>query len=124
MTRLALILAMAMTAVPVLVAPAYAEAPEVTDVRVEKDGMGWRFFVTILHPDSGWDHYADGWEVLDADGNVLAFRKLHHPHVTEQPFTCSLGNVMVPDGTREVYVRASCSVDNWVGEPVPVAVPY
>lgn len=124
MTRIALILCAALIAAPAAFAPAYAEAPEITQVRVEKDGMAWRFFVTILHADTGWDHYANGWEVLDADGNVLGHRRLHHPHVTEQPFTRSLGNVMVPDGMREVYVRASCSVDNWVGEPVAVSVPY
>ncbi|QIE47584.1 hypothetical protein G5B38_13940 [Pseudohalocynthiibacter aestuariivivens] len=114
----------ALVAAPFLTGSGLADAPDITDVHVEKDGMGWRFHVSILHPDSGWDHYADGWEVLDADGNVLATRKLHHPHVDEQPFTRSLGNVMLPDGTREVFVRASCSVENWSGEPTAVRVPY
>lgn len=86
-----------------------ADPPAITDVRVEKDGMGWRFFVTIDHVDTGWDHYADSWEVVDANGTVLATRVLHHPHVNEQPFTRSLGQIMLPDGTREVFVRATCS---------------
>ena len=42
------------------------------------------------HPDTGWDDYADGWRVLDMDGNELGMRVLHHPHVDEQPFTRSL----------------------------------
>ena len=104
--------------------PAWAEDPQIVDVEVQKAGMGWRFEVTIEHPDTGWDHYADGWEVLDSEGNLLGERILHHPHVEEQPFTRSLSSVMVPDGTREVYVRARCSVDGWSGDPVPVSLPF
>ena len=75
------------------------------------------------HPDTGWDHYADGWEVLDADGNRLGFRELMHPHVNEQPFTRSLRGVVIPGtATREVLrLRARCSVDGWNDDAVPVA---
>ncbi|MEM7733396.1 MAG: hypothetical protein AAF280_11515 [Pseudomonadota bacterium] len=75
--------------------------------------MLWNFHVTVEHGDTGWDHYADGWEVLDADGNRLAYRKLLHPHVNEQPFTRSLSGVAIPDGTEAVFVRANCSVSGW-----------
>jgi len=75
--------------------------------------MGWRFEVTISHPDSGWDHFADGWEIQDSQGTRLGFRELQHPHVDEQPFTPSLSNVMIPDGTKEVYIRTRCSRDGW-----------
>ncbi|RKF17206.1 hypothetical protein D6850_00750 [Roseovarius spongiae] len=124
MTRFTFLFCAALAVAAALVTPVRAAGPEITGVEVERDGMGWRFHVTVLHPDTGWDHYADGWEVLDADGAVLAKRKLHHPHVNEQPFTRSLGNVMLPDGTREVWLRAHCSVANWVGEAVKVSVPY
>ena len=59
-------------------------------------------------------------EVLDADNKRLAHRELMHPHVNEQPFTRALSGVVFPDGTREVYVRAKCSVDGWSGEVVKV----
>lgn len=101
-------------------APGWAETAQVVDVSAQKQGMAWRFDVTLLHPDTGWDHYADGWEILDKDGNRLGFRELHHPHVNEQPFTRSLANVMLPDGTREVYIRARCSVDGWAEETTRV----
>ena len=107
-----------------LATPSFAEGPEIVDVNVEKASMGWRFEVTIEHPDTGWDHYADGWEVLDSEGNQLGLRVLHHPHVDEQPFTRSLSSVTVPDGTRTVYVRARCSVDGWDREAVPVDLPF
>jgi len=93
--------------------PAVSEAPVIVDVQATHSGMGWRFDVTLSHPDSGWDHYADGWEVLDEQGNRLGYRKLLHPHVEEQPFTRSLSSVMVPDGVRRVYIRARCSRDLW-----------
>lgn len=75
--------------------------------------MGWRINVTLSHPDKGWGHFADGWEVLDTNGNRLGYRELMHPHDHEQPFTRSLFNVMIPDGTRAVFVRAHCSKSGW-----------
>ena len=99
---------------------ALADDPRIVAVEVSQQGMDWRLDVTIEHADTGWDHYADGWKVLDADGNRIGYRKLHHPHVEEQPFTRSLSHIMVPDGATEIYVRAHCSVDGWASEKVRV----
>ncbi len=101
---------------------ASAEAPKVLSASVEKAGMFWHITVTLEHPDTGWDHYADGWQVLDKNGKVLAERKLAHPHVDEQPFTRSLNNVMLPDGTKEIFVRPKCSQDGWAGKGTKVKV--
>ncbi|TCL08184.1 hypothetical protein BXY66_0217 [Shimia isoporae] len=94
-------------------APVFAEAPEVTDARASKSGDTWRFDVTLLHPDTGWDHYADGWRVELNDGTVLTTRVLTHPHVNEQPFTRSQSGVKIPEGTQTVYIRSRCIVDGW-----------
>ena len=75
----------------------------------------WRFEVTVQHPDTGWDHYADRWDVLAPDGRVLGTRVLLHPHEHEQPFTRSLGGVFIPDDIKEVTIRARCSVDGYDG---------
>ncbi|MEO1139379.1 MAG: hypothetical protein AAFW87_07975 [Pseudomonadota bacterium] len=96
-----------------LATPALPGDPQVIDVTVEKVGMVWNIHVTILHEDTGWDHFADGWEVLDAAGNRLAYRELMHPHVDEQPFTRSISGVVIPDGTREIFVRPRCSEVGW-----------
>ena len=96
-----------------LATPAFADAPKIVDAVAKSTGMGWNFSVTLEHPDTGWEHYADGWEIVDAEGKVLGTRILHHPHVNEQPFTRSLNNVMLPDGTREVFVRVKCNEDGW-----------
>lgn len=96
-------------ALALIAGPVFADSPVVENVTVNGD----RFSVTLSHPDTGWDHYADGWEILDADGNSLGVRELLHPHVTEQPFTRSLTGVIVPEGAKVVYVRARCNVDGW-----------
>ena len=108
MRRVYLILAL-------IVAPALAGAEDarVLDVKLRDTGPAWRIDVTIRHPDTGWDHYVDGWEVLDADGNRLGYRQLLHPHVDEQPFTRSLGGLALPDGAGAVFVRTHCSQDGW-----------
>ena len=93
--------------------PAWAEFPTIEAVKVQPSGSGYNFAVTLKHPDSGWNHYADGWEVLDADGNRLGYRLLAHPHEHEQPFTRSLGGVDIPAGTDKVFIRAHCLVDGW-----------
>ena len=94
-------------------APARAEIPRITAVEALRTGTSWRFEVTLVHPDTGWDHYADGWEVLDADGNVLGHRTLAHPHGFNQPFTRALSGVEIPAGVTTVYLRAHCLVDGW-----------
>ena len=103
--------------------PAFADAPVIEAVEASRAGMGWRFDVTLSHPDTGWGHYADGWEVLDAAGNQIAFRELMHPHVEEQPFTRSLQNVMLADGVRSVFIRSRCSQDGWSEETYEVMLP-
>ncbi|HKL70126.1 hypothetical protein [Salibaculum sp.] len=98
--------------------PALADPPEISDSSARLAGDGWRFSVTIAHPDTGWDHYANGWRVEAADGTILGVRGLAHPHVAEQPFTRSLSGVEVPTGARMVHIRARCSVDGWNADRV------
>lgn len=103
--------------------PAVADMPEVTDVRAVKTGDSWRFDVSILHPDTGWDHYADGWKVLAADGTVLGERPLAHPHENEQPFTRSQSGIVIPEGTTEVYIAVSDNVDGYFDQAVAFTLP-
>ncbi len=71
--------------------------------------------VTVRHADTGWTHYADAWEVLTPDGELLATRVLAHPHVDEQPFTRSLPRVPVPAEITSVILRAHDSVHGYGG---------
>lgn len=96
--------------------PALADPPVIRDATASRSETGWRFSVTLAHPDTGWDHYADGWRVETAEGAVLGTRELAHPHVTEQPFTRSLGGVTIPETLDQVVIRARCNIDGWSGE--------
>lgn len=85
---------------------AHAHAPRVIKAELHESGPGtYRIDVTIRHADTGWDHYADKWEVLAPDGRVLGTRVLYHPHVNEQPFTRSLSGLKLPPDIRFVQVR-------------------
>lgn len=105
-------------------APAWAGKADVLGVEVQQGGNGaFAFSVTVRHADEGWDHFADRWEVVAPDGKVLGTRVLAHPHVDEQPFTRSLGGVVIPAEIREVTVRARDSKHGWGGKTMTVSLP-
>ena len=104
-------------------APAPAGEADVLAVDVTAAGEGYRVAATVRHADEGWDHYADRFEVVTPDGEILGVRTLHHPHVDEQPFTRSLSGVVVPAGLDRVVVRARDSVHGYGGETVEVTLP-
>lgn len=83
---------------------------EIVDATAKEGAGGWTFSVTLKHGDTGWDHYADLWEVYTPEGELLGKRVLAHPHVNEQPFTRSLSGVQIPNGVTTVIIRARDSV--------------
>ncbi len=89
---------------------AYADDVVIVDAEAHCVDTRCQFSVTLRHADQGWDHYADQWRIVDADGNELGVRTLLHPHVEEQPFTRSLGDVTVPAHLDRVTVVARDSV--------------
>ncbi len=101
--------------------PLIAGPPVIEDVQIKHSGTQTRFDVTLRHADTGWDHYADGWGVYDMQGTELGYRILHHPHVTEQPFTRSL-TLALPDGVQKVQIIPRDSVHG-NGEPFIISVP-
>ena len=102
------------------VAPALAGTADVLAAKATRsNGQAWSVSATIKHDDTGWDHYANGFEVLAPDGSVLATRVLHHPHVNEQPFTRSV-SVTIPQETPYITVRATDSVHGLGGAEVTV----
>jgi hypothetical protein len=103
-------------------APSATGCADVVVVEVVEVGEGLRFDVTVSSADTGWEKYADLWEVRDPDGAVLGSRVLAHPHVEEQPFTRS-AVVAVPPGVDRVEVAARDSVEGFCGAALEVALP-
>ena len=105
-------------------ANANAGQADVIKAEIRPDGdYSYRIDVTVQHADSGWDHYANRWEVLGPDDQIIATRVLHHPHVHEQPFTRSLGNIKIPNGLTWVKLRAHDLVHGHGGRQVTLSVP-
>ena len=99
-----------------------ANEVSIVDARVEC-AASCTFTVTLEHADTGWDHYADLWEVLSMDGALLGARVLHHPHENEQPFTRSLSGVSIPAGTRQVRIRARDSKHGFSDRELVLDIP-
>ncbi|MCG6872427.1 MAG: hypothetical protein LJE84_09070 [Gammaproteobacteria bacterium] len=108
----------------ILATPVHAGKADVVAATVDcNPARVCRFDATIRHADSGWQHYADRFEILAPDGTVLGKRTLHHPHVDEQPFTRSLGGVNVPADVLRVRVRAGDSEHGFGGRTAEVEIP-
>jgi len=99
---------------------AFASEVAVVKVRFELRGDSWNVNTTLRHADTGWSHYADAWRIVDKKGNVIGKRILYHPHVDEQPFTRSLGNVQIPKGVTVVFVEAHDKESGWSKQRVRV----
>ena len=100
---------------------AHADAPQVIKVELAETGSNtYRIDVTLKHGDTGWKHYADKWDVVGpeeqiiatrilhhphVDEQIIATRILHHPHVDEQPFTRSLSGVKLAPKIRFIRIR-------------------
>lgn len=107
-------------------AQTFAGEVDVLDVAIVpgSNGQGFDIAVTLRHADSGWDHYANRWEVIAPDGEVLAVRTLLHPHVDEQPFTRQLKSVGIPQSMTWIRVRGHDLVHGYGGREVTLSVPH
>jgi len=87
---------------------------------LQRSSDTWCFNTSVRHNDQSWEHYADGWEVLDLEGMQLGFRLLGHPHDNEQPFTRSQCGIKIPSEISKVIVRAKCNKHGYGGKPIVV----
>ena len=107
-----------------LAQPAWAGEADAVGVEVKRESGGaFGFSVTVRHDDEGWDHYADKWQVVGADGTIYGERVLLHPHENEQPFTRSQSGIVIPEAVSEVVVRAHDKVHGFGGREMTVKLP-
>ncbi len=81
-----------------------SEFADVVSVEAVREVGGYRFAVGLASPDVGCEQYADWWEVVSEDGELIYRRPLGHSHVDEQPFVRSGGPVEIEADTQ-VWIR-------------------
>ena len=112
------------SALTLMAAPALAGEAHVVDATLEPvGGNHYNITATIRHDDEGWEHYANRFDVVAPNGQVLQQRVLFHPHVDEQPFTRGLQRVMIPPDVDRVIIRAHDSVHGLGGWQMTIEVP-
>ena len=105
------------------VASLHAGEADVIDASITSvGGDEYRISVTVKHADTGWDHYANKWDVFDAAGKLIGTRVFHHPHVQEQPFTRPL-SLNIPADVSVITLRAHDSVHEDGGAEFTLQVP-
>jgi len=97
---------------------------DVIDAKIEGADELFTVSATVRSADTGWDKYADLWQVQTIDGEVLGERVLAHPHETEQPFTRSLGGVSIPADVADIVIVARDSVAGFCGSVFTAEVPH
>jgi hypothetical protein len=93
------------TNTPEVKKPIPASQADVVSISVSGEPGTYNFSVTVSSPDEGCSQYADWWEIVSQDGELIYRRILLHSHVDEQPFTRSGGPVPIEADTI-VLVRA------------------
>lgn len=97
------------------------EYPDIVAVDLEReDDQTASFSVTVSSPYDTPQRYADGWRVLDQDGEVLGEHSLGHDHASEQPFTRTQSDVTIPEGTTELTVEGRDQENGYGGETVTI----
>ncbi len=92
----------------------FYEGADVMRVSVSGNPGSYSFSVTVRSPDAGCDQYADWWEVVSPEGQLIFRRVLLHSHVGEQPFTRSGG----PFGVQQdeiVIIRGHMNTTGYGG---------
>jgi hypothetical protein len=106
--------------------PLLSAANEVDVINAEAINTGentFHFNVTLKHQDTGWQHYANKWQILSPTGELLGTRVLFHPHENEQPFTRGLSGVVIPKNIRTVIIRGYDSVHETGGQEFQLTLP-
>jgi hypothetical protein len=98
--------------------------PDVVAVELRNVGDGvYDVVVTVSSPYDTPERYADGWRVLDPEGNVLGIHTLLHDHANEQPFTRMQRGVAIPVDVARVTIEGRDQANGFGGATITIDVP-
>ena len=98
--------------------------PDVVGVQLVSSGdRVYDVVVSISSPYDSPERYADGWRVLDEDGNVLGTQTLMHDHASEQPFTRTQPGLEVPEGVTRITVEGRDQANGYGGGTLGIDIP-
>lgn len=85
---------------------------KVMDIQLSGSSGAYTFKVTLLSANTGCQQYADWWEILSPDGELLYRRILAHSYVNEQPFTRSGAPVNINEND-ELIIRGHMNTSGY-----------
>ena len=98
--------------------------PEVIGVQLVSSGdRVYDVVVSISSPYDSPERYADGWRVLDPEGNVLGTHTLMHDHASEQPFTRTQPGLEIPEGITSITVEGRDQANGYGGGTLSIDIP-
>jgi hypothetical protein len=98
--------------------------PEIIGVQlVSKGDRVYDVVVSISSPYDSPERYADGWRVVDEEGNVLGTHTLVHDHANEQPFTRTQVGLEIPADVNRITVEGRDLVNGYGGGTLWIDVP-
>jgi len=98
--------------------------PDVLAVELRSRGeRRYDVAVTLSSPYDSAQRYADGWRVLGPAGDELGVHDLLHDHASEQPFTRTQFDLLIPVGVEQVTVEGRDLVYGFGGRTLTVDVP-
>lgn len=101
-----------------------ADHPDVLAASLQRDDdESWTLKVTLSSAYDSPERYADGWRVMDEDGEVLGQHTLTHDHADEQPVTRTQSGLQIPDGVDEVTVQGRDTENGYGGTTLAIQVP-
>jgi hypothetical protein len=88
---------------------------DVVGVTATGSDGSWTFSVTIRSDETGCDRYADWWELLTPEGDLVYRRILAHSHPDDQPFTRAAEEPIDVTSATELYARAHLAPGGYEG---------